>query len=289
MMRVAILGGKGMLGRDLVRVLEAADAQPLVLDLPDIDITRPCAEWPGLPAADAMVNCAAFTRVDDAESERAMAMAVNRDGATHAAEYCVAAKLPLIHISTDYVFDGTKGAPYEEKDPPRPLNYYGLTKLEGEQAVVASGAQALVVRTQSLYGIGGRNFVKAILNQIRQGRKNLKVVRDQVSAPTYTMHLAAAILRLLRTGRTGLVHAAASGWCSWWEFAQAIVRETGIEGVDVEPALSKDLKFPAPRPPFSAFDTGLYSSWTGAVMPGWQEGLRAYLAEEPLARDATGA
>ena len=282
-MRIALIGGKGMLGSDIADALRARGDDPWIGDLPEIDILDADALAAALPPCEAVINCAAFTRVDDAEKERPAAFAINATGAGNVARACAARGLRLIHISTDYVFDGRKGSPCTEDDPVAPLNYYGETKLAGEREVQAAGGTWTIVRTQSLYGLRGRNFIKAILNQIHQGKTELRVVNDQVSSPTYTRHLADALLRLCATPCSGLVNVASRGGCSWFAFAEAIVRHTGAR-VQVLPRSTAELNYPALRPAYSVLDTARYTRLTNHLLPTWQEGLAAYLNEEPLAR-----
>lgn len=284
-MNLAITGGKGMLGTDLAAAAARRGFSCEVLDLPEVDITQPDGLDDALPAADWVVNCAAFTRVDDAEKERELCRRINVDGAGHVARACARRGVPLVHLSTDYVFNGRKGSPYVESDPVAPLNYYGETKLEGERAVQAAGGRAVIARTQSLYGLRGRNFIRAILNQLKQGKTTLRVVSDQVSSPTYTRHLAEGLLDLIAANpRSGIVNTASTGSCSWWEFAKAIVDRVR-PGIEIQKLTTAELNFPALRPAFSVLDTSLFTSLTGRPMPHWRDGLDAYLAEEPLAAE----
>ncbi len=284
-MKLVYIGANGMLGRDLLEAARQEGIDTTGLDLPAIDITRIDSVRAALPPCDVVINGAAYTRVDDAEREVDTARAINATGAGHVAAVCAERKIRLLHISTDYVFDGGKGSAYLETDPVHPLSVYGSTKREGEELVDRAGGQALVVRTQSLYGVHGRNFVKAILNQVRQGKRELTVVSDQISSPTYTRHLAGALLRLAQLTSTGIVHAASRGACSWHAFAMEIIRMTGWDSsVHIKPMSASQLKYPAPRPAFSELSTARYEQWTGQSMPTWQEGLQAYLQEEELAR-----
>lgn len=284
-MKLALIGGRGMLGSDLADAARARGHFVSILDVPECDITREDTLRPALPDAEVAINCAAYTRVDDAEHERDLCRAINADGAGNVARACAARGIYLIHISTDYVFDGEKRSAYVEEDSTRPINWYGQTKLDGERLVMESGARALIVRTQSLYGLRGRNFVKAILNQIQKGAAELRVVCDQVSSPTYTRHLAEILLDLAeRRPEPGILHAAADGACSWWEFACAIVERTR-PGVRVEKRVAEELKYPARRPPFSVLDTSKLRALLGRTLPHWSKGLEAYLAEEPLAAE----
>ncbi len=282
-MKLLLIGGKGMLGADLVSACRRAGVESVVLDLPKVDICKPESLEVGLPAGDVVLNCAAFTRVDDAEKERDICRAINATGAGNVARACAKRGLRLIHISTDYVFDGRKGRAYTESDAVAPLNWYGQTKLEGEREVAAAGGHWTIVRTQSLYGLNGRNFVKAILSQIQKGNKDLRVVNDQVSSPTYTRDLADALINLARVPSNGLVNIACTGGCSWFDFAKAIVQQVGASGVSVHPRRTTELNYPALRPSFSVLDTTRFTQLTGRPMPTWQEGLAAYLKEEPLA------
>ena len=270
-----------MLGSDLADVCRKNRAEPLILDLPEVDICTKESIEASLPVCDVVINCAAFTRVDDAEKEKILAHAINADGARNVALVSRVKGLRVIHISTDYIFSGKKGTPYVENDLPEPLNYYGLTKLKGEEFVRDAGGKSLIVRTQSLYGLRGRNFIKAILGQIQKGKTTLTVVNDQTSSPTYTRHLAEALFRLATTDATGIVNVAASGSCTWFEFAKAIVARVR-PGIEVTPMSSSELKYPAARPAFSVLDTTRYTQLTGQPMPTWQQGLDEYLAEEPL-------
>lgn len=285
--KIVYIGANGMLGRDFLSVAQARNVSASGLDLPAIDITRIDSIREGLPECDVVINGAAFTRVDDAERELEAARRLNADGAGHVAEVCRERKIRLLHISTDYVFNGRKNAGYVETDQVDPLSVYGVTKWQGEVLVKNSGANALVVRTQSLYGVHGRNFIKAILNQIIQGKKNLTVVSDQISSPTYTRHLADALLNLAGVQQEGLVHVAANGSCSWFEFACEIINLLGIKDVTVTPMSAADLKYPAPRPAYSVLSTDRYVEWTGTIMPSWKAGLKAYLQEEELAAKVT--
>lgn len=283
-MKILLIGGKGMLGSDLVDACRHRGWEPVVLDLPELDITRADGLADVLPAGDFAINCAAFTRVDDAEKERDLCWRINADGAGNVARACAARGLPLIHLSTDYVFNGGKGSAYVESDPVEPLNYYGASKLEGERQVMAAGGQAVVVRTQSLFGLRGRSFIRAILNQLQQGKTSLRVVADQVSSPTYTPHLAEGLLRLAAVRPpAGLVHVAARGHCSWWEFAAAIVARVK-PGIEIQKLSTAELNFPALRPAYSVLDTARYTRLTGQLMPRWEEGLEAYLAADPVAQ-----
>lgn len=278
-MRVVVIGCRGMLGSDLMEAGRAAGLDMDGFDLPELDIRDFNSVRDTLPVCDWAVNCAAYTRVDDAERERQAAFAVNAEGALSVARVCARRGTRLLHVSTDYVFDGRKGRPYVETDSPDPLSVYGASKLAGEKAVRAEGGRFLIVRTQSLFGKHGPNFVRAIVEKIHKGATPLRVVNDQVSSPTYTRHLAEALVRLIRLDKQGVVHVSAAGSCSWFDFARAIVARV-CPSVEVVPITSHELGRPAPRPAYSVLDNSLYNSWTGAPLPSWQEGLVAYMKEE---------
>jgi len=279
-LKVAVLGCNGMLGSDLVKACEHAGYQVIGLDLPQVDIRDFNNVRENMPQVDWVFNCAAYTRVDDAEKHRADAFAVNAEGAHSVARVCARRGINLVHISTDYVFDGRHSRPYVEMDYTNPLGVYGTSKLAGEKAVRAEGGHFLIVRTQSLFGVNGPNFIRAIVKRLREDRPEpLRVVDDQLSSPTYTGHLAAALTRLVKLEQEGVVHVTASGECSWFTFAKAIIDRIK-PGAEVVPIKSADLGRPAPRPAYSVLDNSLYISWTKHPMPTWEEGLDDYLKEE---------
>jgi dTDP-4-dehydrorhamnose reductase len=278
--KIVVAGGRGMLGTDLAAVCRAGGVEVVCRDLPELDICDPDSIAGALEPCDWLVNCAAYTAVDRAESEPDRAMAINRDGAAHLAAWCRRQGAKMLQLSTDYVFDGETEKPYMEDDVPSPLNQYGRTKLESERVVQASGVEHLTIRTQSLFGPGGKNFVEAIRAQLDQSDTPLRVVNDQVSSPTYTRHLARSILRLLEAGNRGIVHVSAGGCCSWYEFAVAIVRSAGANR-DVIPVSGSEFPRPARRPRYSVLATDRFEAWTGMTMPSWEEGLRDYLLATP--------
>jgi len=292
-MRLLVTGAAGMLGHDIARAASRAGHEPALLDLPEIDITeeRSVAEAlerlghePG--GLDAIVNCAAWTDVDGAESEEPAARAVNALGAGVLARGAARAGLPLLHVSTDYVFDGVApldgdGAPrpYVESDPTGPRSAYGRTKLEGEREVLAASGRHTVVRTAWLYGVDGKNFVETMLRLAGEpgasgSTPSVQVVTDQVGSPTWGGHLAPALLGLLERGVAGLVHLTGAGQVSWNGFAREIFRQAEVD-CRVEPASSEQMARPAPRPAWSA----LASEREDVLpMPPWQDGLAGYLA-----------
>jgi dTDP-4-dehydrorhamnose reductase len=276
-----------MLGHDVMRAGERAGHQLVLVDLPELDITDPSAVEAMLGRLKGeegslygVLNCAAWTDVDGAESKREEAHAVNAEGAGVLAVATAAAGLPLLHISTDYVFDGTApldsdGRPrsYLEADLTAPRSVYGSTKLEGERLVLAASRAHTVVRTAWLYGVDGPNFV-ATMMRLASERDAVQVVTDQIGSPTWAGHLAPALLGLLERKVSGLVHLTGGGVVSWNGFAQEIFRQAEI-GCRVEPATSEQMARPAPRPAWSALESERDDV---LPLPPWQDGLAGYLA-----------
>jgi dTDP-4-dehydrorhamnose reductase len=223
-----------------------------------------------------LINCAAYTAVDDCEADEANAMAVNGTAVGHLAEACNDVEARLIHISTDYVFAGDADRPYREDDPVSPTSAYGRTKVEGER-LASLAARHLTVRTAWLYGHDGGNFVEAIRRQVVSGATSLRVVADQVGSPTYCDDLAAALLDLVTSDATGVVHGTNSGITSWHGFAEEIVRLMGAD-IPVERVTTSEFPRPAPRPAYSVLDGARLESLIGRAMPSWQDALARYLA-----------
>lgn len=270
---ILIVGAKGMLGRDLMEVF-AGDARGV--DIDEIDITSLesvrrvlMTLRPGV-----VINAAAYTDVDGCEAKRELAMQVNGEGAAHLALTAMEIGAKLVQVSTDYVFDGSKGSPYREDDVTNPLSVYGESKLAGELNSRLS-PDHLIVRTQWLYGLHGKNFVETML-RLAGEKEELSVVDDQIGAPTWTVDLALAIRSLLEKGCRGTYHAANGGSCSWNEFARAIFTEASLD-VLVKPMTTEALGRPAPRPLFSVLDCGKLTQDTGFRPQPWREALKQYL------------
>jgi dTDP-4-dehydrorhamnose reductase len=283
--RVLVIGAYGMLGRDLVRSLELSEFTPIGWDLDHIDITRLASVRAKLQEASAevVINCAAYTSVDRAESEADLAFAVNQDGAAYLAEVCATQQTPLIHLSTDYVFDGEADRPYREDDPANPIGVYALSKWQGEQAVRERLAEHLIVRTAWLYGEYGHNFVKTIL-QLAREREELRVVADQHGCPTWTGDLAAALVSMMRrvvrdrvTVPWGTYHYCGAGETTWHGFATAIIalgrRSENLQVQRVVPITTADYPVPARRPPRSVLDCSNIVASFGITPRPWQTGL----------------
>jgi len=272
-MKVLITGAGGMLGIDVVAAAERANHEVVALTRADLDITDQAAVDAtfALEFPQAVINCAAYTAVDLAESEPEAAMLVNATGAGYVATAAAAINAKVVFPSTDYVFDGTKGEPYIESDETNPLSSYGASKLAGELAT-AVNPQHMIVRTSWLFGLDGKNFVETMLSLGTQHGEVL-VVRDQIGAPTYTRDLADALVALLDTAAFGLHHITGAGECSWWDFAVEIFRQSGIE-CNVMSGTTELLGKPAPRPAYSV----LASARPGALtLPRWDHGLHSYL------------
>ncbi|WP_182111760.1 MULTISPECIES: dTDP-4-dehydrorhamnose reductase [unclassified Actinotalea] len=250
-MRWLVAGARGMLGQDLVKQLEARGEDVLAFDRAELDITDPVATHEGVAGVDVVVNCAAWTAVDDAESAEAGAFAVNAVGPASLARAAAAHGARLVQISTDYVFDGVATEPYAEDAPIAPRSAYGRTKAAGEWAVRAEAPDHLIVRTAWLYGAGGSCFPKTIARVARE-RGGLDVITDQVGQPTWTADLADLVLRLVDAGApAGTYHGTSSGQTSWHGFAQAVVGAAGLDPAIVAPTTSEGYVRPAPRPAYS--------------------------------------
>ncbi len=285
-MKVIVTGAHGMLGKDLVTLLQK-----------NHDVfeggTQNCnvlnyAQLEGVVSSyrpHVIIHAAAYTDVDQAESHQEAATQLNETGTKHVASVAKRYQTKIVYISTDYVFDGTKTRPYTEEDIPNPQGVYGRTKLQGEQQVqqIFNGNSAdkqayLIVRTAWLYGRHGKNFVSAIL-QRAQTQQTLAVVHDQTGSPTYTKDLARGIIALVTHNASGIVHVTNSGYCTWYEFAKAILEFSGITEIIVKPIGTDELQRPAPRPAFSCLDTSKFTALSGQKSRYWKEGLQEYFEE----------
>lgn len=282
---VAVVGGSGLLGRALLEALTAAGLESVAPSRAAVDLSE--AEEPDWPwdRPSVVVNAAAFTDVAGAERpERRQAVwAINADGAGILAGYCARIGARLIHLSTDYVFDGSKSAPYTEDDPVGPIQEYGRSKLAGEEAVRRSCPDALIVRTSTLFGPAapklGRpaHFIDAILDRAEKVGQ-IDVVHQPVSSPTYAPDLAQGIVSLIATDATGIVHLANAGSCSRFEFAAAAIEAAGMGG-RVALATRPPETGPPARPAYSALDTTRFRAIVGESLRGWREALVAYVTE----------
>ena len=293
-MRLMVSGASGMLGHDVMRAGRRAGHELAGLAHGELDVTDGEAVDRAVARVrpEAIVNCAAWTDVDGAETHRRQAHAVNADGAGNLARAAASAGVPLVHVSTDYVFSGeapldARGLPrpYMESDPTGPRSVYGHSKLAGEHQVLVASAAHTIVRSSWLFGVDGHNFVATMLRLAGEQQaggsegagkppRPLRVVSDQTGCPTWTGHLAPALLGLIEREVRGLVHLAGSGQVSWHGFAREVFRQAEVDCL-LEPATSAQLARPAPRPAWSA----MASERPDVLpMPDWRDGLAGYLA-----------
>ena len=283
---IVVVGRRGMLGRDVVESLKNAGLTVAALDSTAIDITKRESVHSVLSRISAprlLINCAAYTAVDKAESEPEAAFAVNRDGPANLAGECERRGMPLIHISTDYVFNGESERPYKEDDAADPLNIYGRSKWEGEEAIRSRLAEHIIVRTSWLYGSSGQNFVKTIL-RLGKEREELKVVSDQYGCPTWSFDLAGCLVRIAertllgsQDAPRGSFHFCGEGVTSWYEFALAILdearRRESSRIARVSPVPGSSYPTVAVRPRYSALDCGKIEASFGIAPPLWGKSL----------------
>jgi len=285
-MRILVAGAGGMLGRDFMIAARERDHEVIGLSHADLDITNPAAVDRAISThrPDVVVNCAAYTDVDGSESDERGAMRVNDEGAAFVASAAASIGAKVLQPSTDYVFDGSSRRPYVESDVTGAISAYGRTKLAGETSVAAANPRHFIVRASWLFGIAGKNFVETMLRLGEEGPEVL-VVADQVGCPTYTRHLAEGIAELLESDEYGIHHMAADGECSWYEFAQEIFDQAGVE-CRVMAGTTEMLARPAPRPAYSVLDTERLNP---IRLPHWRQGLAQYLAEREVVRQEAAA
>jgi dTDP-4-dehydrorhamnose reductase len=274
--RLIVTGAGGMLGHEVTRVAEQAGHDVTALTREDLDITEAAAVEEAVLSEqpEAIVNCAAWTDVDGAESDLEGAIAVNGAGAANIAAAADRIGSKVVLPSTDYVFDGTKEQPYLESDEVNPLSAYGKSKLAGEVETTAHNPRHFIVRASWLFGVNGKNFVDTMLD-LGRTLDEVVVVKDQIGCPTYTGHLAESLVRLVEWGDYGVYHMAGAGECSWYEFAIEIFRQAGI-ACRVLSTTTEMLGRPAPRPAYSVLATEREAT---IRLPDWQQGLAAFLAE----------
>lgn len=284
MQRICIFGGKGQLGKDLVRTLSGTH-EVVALDVDTCDITDQSSVRDALDrhSPSTVINCAAMTDVPACETNDLAAFQINALGAKHVAMACEERSLRLVHISTDYVFDGLKRSPYVETDATQPLNVYGLTKLAGEHYVRQSCSRHYIVRSSGLYGIfecqGKKtNFVETML-RLAEKQTALRVVNDETLTPTFTLHLARQIRTLLTGDSFGTYHATNQGACSWYEFAVRIFDILG-RNVEVVPVTSREFGSSVRRPPYSVLDNQALREKGLDIMPAWDQALRDYFLDK---------
>ena len=275
-MKILITGAYGMLGSDLREVLK--NQELIVTGSKDLDITdeEKVVEFVCENSPELVINAAAYTAVDDCETHYDDAYAVNAIGPKNLAIACNKLDIPLVHISTDYVFDGTKRTPLIEADKLGPQSAYGKTKLAGEEFIQENTDKYFILRTAWLYGLHGNNFVKTMLD-LAENHDEITVVDDQVGSPTYSFDLAVAITNLLYSDKYGIYHVTNEGECSWYEFAKLIFELSNID-VKVVPVTTEEFPRPAPRPHYSVLNNKKWNSSGFVPMRTYQEALSEYLS-----------
>ncbi|MCW2992146.1 MAG: rfbD [Solirubrobacterales bacterium] len=275
-MRLLVTGAKGMLGHRVAAQARERDHEVYVTDLPELDLTDAQAVFDhiGDLQPDAVIHCAAYTDVDGAEADEALALRINMEAAGHVAAASGLNGSFVVAVSTDYVFAGDGDRPYVESDQPAPRGAYGRTKMLGERAVSDVGTASAIVRTAWLFGAGGKNFVDTML-ELGEQRDEVKVVADQIGSPTWTGFLAPALVEIAEQRRTGVQHLAGGGRCSWAELAEEVFRVAGVD-CRVLPVTTDEFPRPALRPAWSV----LASEREDAILlPPWQDHVRTYLEE----------
>jgi dTDP-4-dehydrorhamnose reductase len=284
-MKVLIVGANGQLGSELLKICPR-DCTAVGMDVPEIDITDSTNVDRALAAhvPDWVVNCAAYTQVDKAESDPETARAINHDGAANLARAVKKHRTGLVHISTDFVFRGDQGRPYKPGDQPVPGSVYGKTKLEGERAVLdILGKEALIIRTAWLYASHGNNFVKTMLRLMME-KESLRVVDDQIGSPCWAKGLAAAVWAAAAKRLKGIFHWTDAGVASWYDFAVAIQEEALAAGlldrsIPIHPVPTSEYPTPARRPAFSVLDKKDLVAAAGIPLVHWRRQLREMLQE----------
>ncbi len=276
-LRVLVTGANGMLAHDLVPALRGAGHLVTAMARKDLDVTDPAECIAAAAGHDLVVNCAAWTKVDDAESQEPQAFSVNAVGAANVARGAAHAGARLVHFSTDYVFDGQASEPYAAEHPPAPRSAYGRTKVAGEWAVRALCADSWVIRTAWLYGAGGPNFVATML-RLAGERETLDVVDDQLGQPTWTGDLAELVARMIEADAPpGTYHGSSSGETTWHGLTRAIFEEKGLDPERVRPTTTDAFPRPAPRPAYSVLSHATLEAVGVAPIRGWRGALTEFL------------
>ena len=283
-MKLLIIGSNGQLGLDFVIQAGIAGHKIIPVDYPQIDICDKSSVESCIDTAepDVIVNCAAFTAVDECETEIDRAFALNADACGILAETAQRHGAALVHFSTDYVFDGEASAPYVEGSATNPQTVYGKSKLRGEEMILDSCPNSMIFRIAWLYGAHGNNFVKTIrklaASRASEG-KPLKVVNDQFGTPTWTVSVCRQVFAMLDRQERGIFHGTSEGLCSWFDFAKEIVAASGI-AADVQPCTTEEFPRPAPRPQYSVLENARLKAMGVNIMPDWQDGFHEFLSSE---------
>ncbi|MCR6784771.1 MULTISPECIES: dTDP-4-dehydrorhamnose reductase [Bacillus cereus group] len=276
-MKVLVTGAKGQLGQDVVSLLKEQKWEVFGFGREELNITdeKQVSEKVLLIQPDIIIHTAAYTQVDQAESDEEAAFKVNAEGTKYLAQAAEAVGAKFCYVSTDYVFDGTKDTPYKADDQTNPQTVYGKSKLVGEQYTQEYCSKNYIVRTSWVFGLYGNNFVKTML-RLAEENKELGIVHDQVGSPTYTTDLARFIISLVQTDKYGVYHGSNSGVCSWYEFAKEIFKQSNIEIV-VNPLKTEDFPRPAARPKYSVLDKGMIEENGFESFQNWKEALKDFL------------
>ena len=275
--KIAVLGGRGMLGSDLVSAFRQQGSEPIVFDLPEFDITNIDHLQQAVAGAEIIVNCAAYTNVDGAESQAELAYEVNAEAVGQLGAFARDAGKWVLHISTDFVFDGSGDKPYVETDHPNPINTYGKTKLAGEQLLAQSGCEHCIVRVEWTYGSAGNNFVTKLIQRAKS-QDTLKVVDDQTGSPTATIQVAKVICKLLRKKPEGMFHFASAGYVTRYDMAEFILDRLSLN-VNLLPCKTSDFPSPATRPLNSRFDCSKIIHLLDEPIERWQAPLEVFLRQ----------
>jgi dTDP-4-dehydrorhamnose reductase len=278
-MKALVTGSAGMLAKDLIPCLSKMGHEVIAppedkLDITDLQVVRSAVD--GFKP-DIIINCAAYTNVDEAEKQEHQALIVNGLGVQNLCILCQEHDIPLVHFSTDYVFDGSKAGPYTIYDRTNPINAYGRSKLLGEKYILWLLSKFYLLRTSWLFGLHGKNFIETML-EIGQRQKQVSVVTDQKGCPTWTRHLAEATVALIETGRYGIYHVTNSEATTWFDFTKEIFRLAGMS-TEVLPVISEQFPRPAKRPSNSVLDPFPLKEVVGRGMPSWKVALKEYLSQ----------
>ncbi|MBJ8006839.1 dTDP-4-dehydrorhamnose reductase [Bacillus cereus] len=277
-MKVLVTGAKGQLGQDIVKLLEEQTWKVFAFGREELNITdeKQVNEKVLLIQPDIIIHTAAYTQVDQAESDEEAAFNVNAEGTKYLAQAAEKIGAKFCYVSTDYVFDGTKNDPYKTDDQTNPQTVYGKSKLAGEQYTQQYCSKYFIVRTSWVFGLYGNNFVKTMI-RLAEEKDELGVVSDQLGSPTYTTDLALFIIGLVKTSKYGIYHASNSGVCSWYEFAKEIFKQSK-KNIIVKPLSTKEFPRPAQRPAYSVLDQNKITEQGLTVLPNWKEALERYLS-----------
>ncbi|MCH7760588.1 dTDP-4-dehydrorhamnose reductase [candidate division TA06 bacterium] len=283
-MVILVTGSKGLLGNDFCQIL-SKNHRVIALGRDELDITRPeTVDKVKNYSPDLVCHLAAYTDVDGCEKNPEKAFEVNGQGTRNVALGARKARVPILYLSTDYLFDGEKKEPYKENDSPNPLNVYGRSKLEGENRIMEILQDYYIVRSSWLFGVSGKNFVDTIL-KLAEEREVLQVVADQIGSPTYTPDLAEALQKLIDLGSFGVYHVTNSGSCSWFEFARKACELAEVTNCRLEETDTERFPRPATRPSYSVLDNSHFQGVLGCSIRSWEEALGDYMVMRKSVQD----